>query len=630
MRRLRGGPPETRVHDPGAFSSGDQRPNSGLREGSIGHDEVNGVLRSCGMTVIFGQQTRLRNGVLLPDRRLPRFHAGHGMVRFFYGAIRQLPDYYVTALLDTNISVTMVEGPDLLVFHHAREHQSFHTGRTRRTLYVPEPVLEKAFELGYDYWALTEILIQESWPLMDYLLIFDFVRRCQDHLKTRYTLGHTFVREALRSLNKHRRDNGRVGDDEFHIFFRYYADAIYGLERSIVDRDPFDVADEIYDEPREQFWASGKLHELTEVYKYPTYFQIDRDIVHGAAFQIARKLSMPLEPVTTDDIMHDLWDEARFKLSRSIKTEELLQQLLGMGAAGISAFLVTVAEERVYGYSYVTANRYDGFNIYAGFKMMLQGYSSSARADVPGCLGFSYEQLYQFHQHQKRREFFEQFKNQSPRSREENTHILKEILMRVVEVRLHPDRAPDFRRRIEFAASARLLIETGEELLAAPDPDAEIEHLCGLLALLDRHPLYHTEFLNQYRELSGQPDIILKTNIQPEVERLTAHLPGSPFELTSDPQGFHRRRLRFEDLRAREPDNQELFGLLAALFVRLDRAEQYDHFIELARGAGEFARLELDQIVANDEIFGTHERARIRGTARLLLAELAPDTSRSA
>lgn len=68
-------------------------PTSGLREGNIPHAEVNTVLRTYPKTVIFGQQTRLRNGVLLPDEKLPRFHAGHDIVKFFYGAVRQLPAY---------------------------------------------------------------------------------------------------------------------------------------------------------------------------------------------------------------------------------------------------------------------------------------------------------------------------------------------------------------------------------------------------------------------------------------------------------------------------------------------------------------------------------------------------------
>tara|TARA_Y100000588_G_scaffold234423_2_gene247996 strand:+ start:579 stop:923 length:345 start_codon:yes stop_codon:yes gene_type:complete len=57
---------------------------------------------------------------LLPDEKLPRFHAGHDIVKFFYGAVRQLPAYLVDGLLDMNVSVTLVGGPQLLVFHHPR------------------------------------------------------------------------------------------------------------------------------------------------------------------------------------------------------------------------------------------------------------------------------------------------------------------------------------------------------------------------------------------------------------------------------------------------------------------------------------------------------------------------------
>ncbi|MFH1566893.1 MAG: hypothetical protein ABIL09_02765 [Gemmatimonadota bacterium] len=623
LRRFRGGDlSESHTEDPAAFARGDDRPNSGLREGVIPHGEVNAVLRSCGMTVIFGQQTRLRRGVLLPDRRLPRFHAGHGMVRFFYGAIRQLPDYYVTALLDANVAVTMVEGPDLLVFHHPREHQSFHTGRTRRTLYVPQPVLHQAFELGYDYWALSEVLVQESCPLLDYLLLLDLVRRLQDRFKTRSTLSYQSVRGNLRELNRHRRDED-LADDEFAVFFRYYRDALFALRRDIVDRDPFDVADELYDETRERFWASLKLSDISHTYRFPTYFHIDRDIVHGAAFAIARKLAMPLEPQTPADILHDLWDEARFKLSRSLRTEALLERLVALGAEGIKAFVATVAEEQVFGYQFVTTNRYDGYNIFAGFGHLLQGYSSGVRASVPGSVGYYYAGLHQFYVHARRLELFARFKEQSKRQQEENAYLVKQMLLRVIEVRLHPDRAPDFKRRVEFADSARFLIETGEDLLAPEDPATETECLCGLLACLDRHPLYHTELLAQYRTLSGRPDVVLKDNIQPEIERLAAYLPASPYGLTSDPQGFTARLRRFVELRRHEPDAPELFGLLAALLVRLDRAGNYDHLVSLAAGAGELARAELEHIATDDEVFGDAQRALIRARARGLLAVLA-------
>ena len=627
LRRFSGGDrPESQTDDEALFRTGDGRPNSGLREGVIPHGEVNEVLRACGMTVIFGQQTRLRNGVLLPDRRLPRFHAGHGLVKFFYGAIRQLPDYYVTALLDANIAVTMVEGPDLLVFHHPREHQSFHTGRTRRTLYIPQPVLAKAFELGYDYWALTETLIQESWPLLDYLLLLDLVRRLQNRFKTRYTLSHNSVLGNLRELNGHRRDDEIPGpqtaDDEFGTFYHHYRDALFELRRDIVDADPFDVVDELYDETRERFWAGVKLYDLSQTYRFPTYFHIDRDIVHGAAFDIARKLNMELEPTTPDEIMHDLWDEARFKLSRSIKTEELLERLTTMGAVGFQAFLNTVAEEQVYGYEYVTANRYDGYSVFHGFLKMLQGYSSGLVANTPGTVGFYYNRLHQHYVDVRRYEFFQQFKDQSPRSQEENAYLVKQMLFSVIDQRLHYTRAPDFRRRVEFADNARFLIETGNDLLAPAEPEMETECLCGLLGCLDRHPLYHTEFLAQYRALSGNDTVVLKDNIQPEIERLAGFLPEGAHRLSSDPQGLTTRLRQFVARRTRDPDDAELFGLLAAVFIRLDRAANYDHLVELAAGAGELARDELQYIVDTHDIFGDAERAVIRARARGLLQDL--------
>ena len=52
---------------------------------------------------------------MLPDRKLPRFHTGHDTARFFYSAVRQLP----------------------------------------------EKVLEIAFNNGYDYWSIAHILVTQ-------------------------------------------------------------------------------------------------------------------------------------------------------------------------------------------------------------------------------------------------------------------------------------------------------------------------------------------------------------------------------------------------------------------------------------------------------------------------------------
>ena len=620
MRRFHGG--DAPDLDSAYHATGDTRPNSGLREGDIDHEEVNDVLRSCDMSVVFGQQTRLRNGKMLPDRRLPRFHAGHDKVKFFYGAIRQLPDYYVDALLEHNISVTLVRGPDLLVYHHPREHQAFHVGRTRRTLYLPESVLHKAWEMGYDYWALTEVLVQESWPLMDYLLIYEFVRRVQEHFKTHLTLGYSFVRDTLRGFNFHRLDEEERKDDEFRIFLRYYHDAFYELTPQIVNADPFDVTDTIYDESRERFWGSTKLHDIASTYRFPAYFHIDRDIVHGAAFENARKLAMSLDPVSIDDILHDLWDEARFKYSRSLKTEELLERLVLLGADGISAFVRAVADERTHGYEYITTNRYDGYDIFGGFRRLLQSYSSSEAADVPGTLGFGFSRLYDGYLWSARRKLLDVFVSRSSQMQAENAYLVRGMLHRVIEIAMHPSRAPEFKATVDATTNPASLVVMGKDLLRAEPEQSEADCLCEILARLDRHDLYHTRFLEQYRQLSGQPDVILRENIRPEVERLAAFLPDKPFPSTSDPQGYLARHREFLQLRQQAPDSKRLFELLAALFIRLDKSANYEDLVDKTRALGVYGREQLAMIAADDQVFAEDDRARIRTRAQQLLVEM--------
>ncbi len=243
--------------------NGDHRPNSGLREGNISHAEVNEALRGLPKTIIFGQQNRLRDGLLMEeDERLDRFHAGHDLVRFFYGGVRQLPEYLTDALLAGGVSITLVKSDDLLVFHHPREHQSFHTGRTRKTIYMPELAVLEASQKGYDYWAISEVIIEESWALLDYLLILELIRRCQQHLHEHFTLGHAFMRGTLERLNRHRKVNENTRDNEFQIFFDFYKADLFRFDRSLLERDPYDLADEISDEEQERTGLHEHLHSI--------------------------------------------------------------------------------------------------------------------------------------------------------------------------------------------------------------------------------------------------------------------------------------------------------------------------------------------------------------------------------
>ena len=621
----------------------DHRPNSGLFEGDISHNEVNEVLRKHQKVILFGQQIRLRQGVLMNDKKLSRVHPGHRLTKFFYGAVRQLPGRLVEALLDKHISVTMVRGTDLLVFHSVREHQAFHTGRTRRTIYLPEIVLTKAFEAGYDYWAISQIVIRETWPLLDYLLIFELINRCQYYLRNHHTLGYHFIKENLRENNKHRLDRkddvretkqrargvnkkkrvpkkrhlpSQENDDEFSIFFKHYAARFFALDHSIVHRDPYEVTDEIFDERREQIWAHQKLEEICQLHRYPTYFAIDRDIVHQAAFHRAEERGMSLEPQNPEEVMHDLWDQIRFHNSRTIRTEKLLDLLVSMGADGIRNFIATVAEERTFGYQGLTRDRDDLPDF---FKRMLQGYSTTKQADLPGCLGYHFKMLYAYYLQNKRCELLARFKESPSESQAENASQLKDVLVSVIEKRLHPDRVPDFKQRIEFSNSSTALVQAAEELLQPKPPEIEKRHICGLLAKLDRHPLYHSKFLAQCRQISGDEEIVFEDNIQPEIDRLLAYIPDQAYNFSSDPQGVTARLFQFQQLLQQNPHSKTLFTLLAAVLLRLDLAENYYELMEHVEAIGEYATPALREIVDDEQGFNDEERGAIRTRARELL-----------
>ena len=312
-----------------------------VAQGVITHADVNVALRGHHNTVIFGQQTRLRAGVLFDDEKLDLFHAGHDLVKFFYGGVRQLPEYLLDALLDWGINVTLVKSDDLLVFRHVREHQSFHTGRTRETIYMPEKAIEAAADKGYDYWAISEVIIQESWPLLYYHLLIELMRRAQQHFLQHYTLGRAFVRDQLMALNKHRKFSDVEPDNEYTAFFAHYAERFYELYRdAAIEADPFVLVDVFSMRRWNGSGPATSASRLALTYsKYPTYYNVDRDIVHPTAFGIAEKRGISIEPETVDEILHDMEDAVRFKVSVQSKTDKLLDMLVELGEPGIRGFL---------------------------------------------------------------------------------------------------------------------------------------------------------------------------------------------------------------------------------------------------------------------------------------------------
>jgi hypothetical protein len=339
---------------PTLIPSNDDRPNSGLREGAVTHAEANASVARAEKTVIFGQQNRLRNGILIGDQKLRRFHAGHELVRFFYQGMNKLPEYFLDALLDTNLSITMITGSsdintgdeeadrlsrasggDLIVFKDVRNHQSFHTGYTRRTIYLPEGIVREAIFKGWDSWAIAEAIVREACPLLNYILILEFVRYAQKRLRSSFTVGsQKVVKATFRNLNRHLVESPSEQDteSEFDAFFRHYCKKCFTLDRKILNQDPYDIADSVFDEQQERVWADIKVNQIVTAFDFPDFFDLDRDIVHPAAHRAAYGVGQVAEPQTPDDLIHDIADAARFRVLRQTKTAALLDQVIQRGA----------------------------------------------------------------------------------------------------------------------------------------------------------------------------------------------------------------------------------------------------------------------------------------------------------
>ena len=151
---------------------------------------------------------------------------------------------------------------------------------------------------------------------------------------------------------------------------------------------------------------------------------------------------------------------------------------------------------------------------------------------------------------------------------------------------------------------------------------ADIEsYLMGqLLKKLDRHPRYREVYVLQYEQLTGGEQLVLGEDIRPQIEALAKLIPDKPLRLSFDPQRLRARLHRFEQLCEENPNSTELLGLLAGIFLRLDRNGNYDQLVGKVKGLAEHAWPVCAEIV---EQVGEKDRARgdILRAARGLLQD---------
>jgi len=658
----------------------DARPNSGLREGEISHADVNAVIRRAEKTVIFGQQTRLRAGILIKeDERLPRFHAGHDLVHYFYGAIRLIPEYLLDAIFERGISVTMIKDRDLLVYRGPRCHQSFHTGRTRRTIYIPEGVLTTAFERGYHSWAFSVILLHEAWKLLDYYLVVELARRYQTWMHRHFGVpGFYFVKDTLIGLNKHRRiagereqtmrrrfrRNSKRGqrrqtrqydeydvtstDTEFMQFYRHYFWDFYGWGRpgqenrpstettieeqstvqsgDILLRDPYHVANDTFDERRESAWAALKIDAVQYAFERPDEYQVDRDIVHQIAFDSAQSRGQPLEPQSVEDLIHDLKDVSRFAVARESKTDGLVDQLLATGLPGIAAFYDAVSEEHAVGKGYITDDG-DGFDAVEVFKRKIQGLSTTGPEGVPNSVSNDVRDYLALRLLRQIGAEFEGFMNLPKRERIEGRYFLRALTLKALFL-ARPDLDEATREEMvappaqDFGPAHHVgkLADIAGSVLGKLPAERETDLLFDILRKMDLHPGHHDVLLRQARELGADDQVDWVDNRRALVNDLYGMVPDQPHSLSSDPAGVRARLNRCEYMRRHAADSEELLDLLVGVLIRLDRFEEYDELVQKVAIAGEAAAPVLKEIIGQINTGETHRKGIRDGAVRALRA----------
>lgn len=339
-----------------------------MREGDISHAEVNAALKEAEKTIVFGRQTRVRDGLLLEDDdKLPRFHIGHDQVKFFYSAVRQLPEYFLDALLARNISVTLVAGRGLCCFKDVRNHQAIHIGRTRRTIYLPEKILDVAFRNGYDYWSIAQILVREGSQLLDFVLLYELVLLARKLMLKRHVSvpGYNAVRRMVRQRNRHRstyespdriKKKERSGVDvpisELEEFLYEYEQRLLDtircdgdgrlgvkLDKRFRDSEPDAITKALYNTYQQELWGEHKVAQIAEEQNYPSSSQLDRDIVHPAAYEMAEAYGMETAPQNMTEARHDYRDALRFAAMPESTTDALCHCAARFGPQGIEGLI---------------------------------------------------------------------------------------------------------------------------------------------------------------------------------------------------------------------------------------------------------------------------------------------------
>jgi len=549
---------------------GKEEANLGICDGDVSHAEVNQGIAVADKIILFGEQTRLP--YFPEDSRLDKLHAGDPLVLLFWKVFKKIPEHLREALLAVPLSITLVRDETLLFFDHYRRHQALHIGRRRRTIYLPQILLNAAEDRGYDYWAIAEGLIYASWMLLDYLLLVDVIGKYGRQVGSLTTgrLGEVQQINLIRALNRHRRESEDLLRSEVKEFADGYRTRLYAIT-SVRGRteDPFALGRELFSSELEERWARDKMERIAQVFNFPKMFLFDRDIIHGAARQIALRQGQEVEPQSFADVLHDYRDALRFDRHPMMTTlgkrvvpkprAVFMEQLLGLGGRG------------------------------------LRGFFESYRADDPGVRDLMHPLwMYLCSLSSDPAGIFSRVGRCRAVGRQgldvEIDGSLAGILVRLDRASNYADMVADVVSMGDAAREELASLVARQRLEREDDWEVFKVRKQGIVTRA-------REVLEEMAGEGGQRERQIKKVDLHGDEIIQGLIGDNPHRLTSDPSAvlmFVRAYKR--SLAEFGPDDPDSDYLLAAVLVRLDKAEQYRHFLTLVEGMGSPALSALHNI----------------------------------
>ena len=573
-----------------------QAVNLGIFDGQVSHEEINRALGAADKAILLGEQTRLP--YFPDDVRLRKLHAGDPLVLFFWKVLKKLPSNLRTALIDAPISLTLIRSGKLLYFRDYRCHQALHIGRRRRTIYLPEILLHAAEEKGYDHWAIAEGVIYAGWMVLDYLLLVDVLKSYRELARglPGYRLGETLLLKLVEQHNQHRRDSVDEGRSEVREFVDGYKSKLILITATeAVEEDPVELAHEVFDAEIEQQWARDKMERIARVFNFPRMFLFDRDIIHGAARELAESQKQDIEPRSFEDLLHDYRDALRFEPDPLMTSfckgvvpkprAAFLQQVVQLGRKGLQGFFEAYRK---------------GEREVVELMHPLWMYLCSLSSDPAGvfsragrCRGLGRQG-----------------------EEEGQARALAGILIRL-------DRSPNY---ADMAAEVAGMGPEGRTELMALIDQQQLKDEDEWEVFKSRKQTIVTRAFEVLERMQGggeekEEATPLRSQLH-EDELVVELLSNSPHRKTSDPSAVLMYLRSYQrSLKEFGPGDPDTDFLLACVLIRLDRSEHYEYLLEQiqALGTPAFSALHniFDQIPERDL-----ERRTILKQARILWARM--------